>query len=79
MACPRVFALAAANEARDRVRKAYMQMDEIDRDAGLSADDKYRQLSNTAAQAIADFEASRTLARAPSQIRKRTCLKSTRC
>ena len=64
MACPRVFALAAANEARDRVRKAYMQMDEIDRDAGLSADDKYRQLSNTAAQAIADFEASRTLARA---------------
>jgi hypothetical protein len=55
---------AAANEARDRVRKAHMQMDEIDLNAGLSADDKYRQRSKTAAQANADFEASRTLARA---------------
>jgi hypothetical protein len=54
----------AANEARERVSKAYMQMDEIDRDADLSHDGKYRQRSKTAAQAIADFEASKTLARA---------------
>ena len=39
-------------------------MDEIDRDADLSRDGKYRQRSKTAAQAIADFEASKTLARA---------------
>jgi hypothetical protein len=54
----------AANEARARVSKAYMQMDEIDRNAELSRDGKYRQRSKTAAQAIADFEASKTLARA---------------
>jgi hypothetical protein len=54
----------AANEARERVSKASMQMDEIDRDANLSRDGKYRQRSKTAAQAIADFEASKTLARA---------------
>ena len=34
---------AAVDEARERVRKAYMQMDEIDRDADLSPDGKYRQ------------------------------------
>ena len=55
---------AVANEARERVSKAYAQMDEIDRDADLSRDGKYRQRSKTAAQAIADFEASKTLARA---------------
>ena len=54
----------AANEARERVSKAYVQMDEIDRNADLSRDGKYRQRSKTAAQAIADFEASKTLARA---------------
>ena len=47
-----------------RVSKAYMQMDEIDRSADLSPEGKYRQRSKTAAQAIADFEASKTLARA---------------
>ena len=52
------------NEARERVSKAYMQMDEIDRNADLSRDGKYHQRSKTAAQAIADFEASKTLARA---------------
>ena len=52
------------NEARERVSKAYVQMDEIDRNADLSRDGKYRQRSKTAAQAIADFEASKTLARA---------------
>ena len=54
----------AVNEARERVSKAYMQMDEIDRNADLSRDGKYRQRSKTAAEAIADFEASKTLARA---------------
>jgi hypothetical protein len=53
----------AANEARQRVSKFYMLADEIDRDADLSRDCKYRQRSEAAAQAIADFEASRTMAR----------------
>jgi hypothetical protein len=55
---------AVADEARERLSKAYAQMDEIDCNADLSRDGKYRQRSKTAAQAIADFEASRTLARA---------------
>ena len=54
----------AANEARERLSKAYVQMDEIDRNADLSPDGKYRQRNKTAAQAMADFEASKTLARA---------------
>ena len=52
------------NEARERVSKAYVQMDEIDRNADLSRDGKERQRREAAAQAVADFEASRTLARA---------------
>jgi len=55
---------AAADEARERVSKAYMQMDEIDRNADLSRDGKYRQRSKIAAQEIAGLEASRTLERA---------------
>ena len=39
-------------------------MDEIDRDANLSRDGKYRQRCEAAAKAIADLEASKTLARA---------------
>ena len=54
----------AVNEARERVSKAYMQMDEIDRNADLSRDDKHRRRNTIAAEAIADFEASKTLARA---------------
>ena len=54
----------AANETRARVSKAYVQMDEIDSNAALSRDGKYRERSKIAAQAIADFEASKTLARA---------------
>jgi predicted metal-dependent HD superfamily phosphohydrolase len=41
-----------------------MQMDEIDRNADFSPDAKYHQRSKAAAQAIADLEASKTLARA---------------
>jgi hypothetical protein len=55
---------AAVDEARARVRKAYIQMDEIDRNASLSSDIKYRQRCEIADQAIADFEGSKTLARA---------------
>jgi hypothetical protein len=54
----------AANEARSRVSKFYALADEIDRNSGLSRDDKYRQRSKSADEAIADFEASKTLARA---------------
>ena len=39
-------------------------MDEIDRNASLSSDIKYRRRCEIADQAIADFEASKTLARA---------------
>jgi hypothetical protein len=51
-------------KARERVTKAYVQMDEIDRNAEPSRDGKERQRRKAAAQAVADFEASRTLARA---------------
>jgi hypothetical protein len=54
----------AANEARARVSKAYTQMDEIDRNADISRDNKYQERSKIAARAVADFEASKTLARA---------------
>jgi adenine-specific DNA methylase len=67
----------AANEARERVSKAFMQMDEIDRNADLSRDGTYRQRSGTAAEAIANFEASKTLARAREAVEltvaKRNC------
>ena len=54
----------AANEARARVSEFYALADEIDRNAGLSRDDKYHQRSKSAHEAIADFEISKTLARA---------------
>lgn len=60
---------ATANEARERVSKFYTLADEIDRNADLPRDGKYRQRSKTAAQAIADFEASKTLARAREAVR----------
>jgi hypothetical protein len=55
---------AVADEARERVSKACAQMDKIDRAPGLSSEGKERQRRKAWAQAIADFEASRTLARA---------------
>jgi len=55
---------AVADEARERVSKACAQMDEIDRNPDLSPEAKERQRRKAWAQAIADFEASRTLARA---------------
>ena len=59
----------AAHEARERVRKAYLLMDEIDRKAELSRNDKYHQRGKAAAQAIADFEASKTLVLAREAVR----------
>jgi cysteinyl-tRNA synthetase len=54
----------AANEARERVSKFYMLADEIDRNPDRSREAKERQRRKAAAQAIADLEASKTLARA---------------
>ena len=51
----------AANEARERARKAYAQMDEIDRNADVPPDAKYRERSAIAANAISDFEELKTL------------------
>jgi uncharacterized protein YcbK (DUF882 family) len=55
---------AVANAARERVSKAYMQMDEIDHNAHLSREGKARQRHRVATQVFAEFEASKTLARA---------------
>jgi hypothetical protein len=60
---------AAANEARQRVREAYSAMDEIDLRTDLSREDKNHERQRIAAQAIAEFEASRTLARASGAVR----------
>jgi hypothetical protein len=46
------------------VSKAYTQMDEIDRNAGLSREDHQHQRNEVAAHALAEFEASKTLTRA---------------
>jgi hypothetical protein len=55
---------AVANEARECVSKAYSLMDKIDQDASLSREGKARQRHAVATKAIADCEASKTLARA---------------
>ena len=55
---------AVVMEARQRIREACTLMDEIDRNADLSPEGKDRQRRQVAAQAIAEFEASKTLARA---------------
>jgi hypothetical protein len=51
-----------ADEARERASKACAQMDAIDRNPQLSREEKERQRRKAWAQAIAAFEASRTLA-----------------
>jgi hypothetical protein len=60
---------AVVDEARQRVSKAYTLMGEIDRNADLSREGKERQRRKAAAQAVADFEASKTLARAREAVR----------
>ena len=54
----------AADEARTRVSNFYTLANEIDGDASLSSDIKYRRRCEIATQVIADFEASKTLTRA---------------
>lgn len=54
----------AANEVREHVSKAYSVMDQIDCNSALSPDGKCHQRSKTAAEGIADLEASKALARA---------------
>ena len=60
---------AVANEARERVSKVYRQADEIDDNADLSREDKHDQRCEVAAQALAEFEASKTLMRAREAVR----------
>ena len=52
------------DEARERVSRAYSVMDQVDCDSALSREGKERQRCKVTAQAIADFEASKTRARA---------------
>jgi hypothetical protein len=60
---------AVPNEARERVSKVYAQMDEIDGNADLSREDKHHRRSEVMAQALAEFEASKTLVRAREAVR----------
>jgi hypothetical protein len=52
---------AAADEARQRASGAWSVMDEIDKDPDLSPEGKARKKKKAAADAIADFQQSRTL------------------
>jgi hypothetical protein len=60
---------AVPTEARERVRKAYTKMDEIDRNSDLSREEKQHQRCELAAQAFAEFDASKTVARAREAVR----------
>ena len=53
---------AVADEARERVAKAWAAFDAIDKDGDLSPEGKARQKKKVAAKAIAEFEQSKTLA-----------------
>jgi hypothetical protein len=57
------------NEARERVSKVYAQMDEIDCNADLSREEKQHRRSEVMAQTLAEFDASKTLARAREAVR----------
>lgn len=54
----------AADEARERVTRAFAAMDEIDVKTHISRHAKNEQRQMIAAQAVADLEASRTIAMA---------------
>jgi hypothetical protein len=51
----------AANEARSRVARFYRLADEIDRNASLSSEAKYKQRNEAATEAIAGFDSSKTM------------------
>jgi hypothetical protein len=59
---------AVVDEARERVSKAHAQMDEID-GGDLSEEEKQHQRCEVAAQALTEFEASKTLNRAREGVR----------
>jgi hypothetical protein len=52
---------AVADEARDRVAKAWAAMDEIDADRDLSSEGRDRKKKKLAAEVIADFQKSKAL------------------
>ena len=54
---------AVVDEARACVSRARTEMDKIDRNAGLSREEKQDQRCEIAAQAFAEFDASKTLVR----------------
>jgi hypothetical protein len=60
---------AVPNEARERVRKVFAEMDEIDCNADLSREEKQHRRSEVMAQTLAEFDASKTLARAREAVR----------
>jgi hypothetical protein len=55
---------AVPNEARERVSRAHASMDEIDSDPAFSPERKASERRRVHGQALAGFEASKTLARA---------------
>jgi hypothetical protein len=55
---------SVVDEARARVRRALAEMDEIDSNAALSSEDKQHHRYQVMADALGDFEASKTLGRA---------------
>jgi hypothetical protein len=57
------------NSAHVQPSKVYAQMDEIDGNADLSREDKHHRRSEVMAQTLAEFEASKTLARAREAVR----------
>jgi hypothetical protein len=57
---------ATADEARNRVAKAWSDIDEIDSDADLSAEGKARKKKRVASEAIVALEKSKMLASAKS-------------
>jgi hypothetical protein len=60
---------AVPDEARERVRKASTRMDEIDGNDDLSREEKQHQRCEVSDQALAEFEASKTLMRAREAVR----------
>jgi hypothetical protein len=60
---------AVPNEARERVSKASIRMDEIDGNADLSREEKQNQRYEVANRALAEFDASKTLLRAREAVR----------
>ncbi len=61
---------AVVIEARTRLSNAYAELERIDADADLSAEGKARKKKKVAAEAIADFQQSKTLASAKETVER---------